>query len=125
MPFELGLDFGCKKFGGEPYATKSILVLEAEPNSYDKSLSDLSGSDVAAHRGQYETLIRKIRNWLVTNGVGATDGAAKITSEYEDFLEWHYETLESRGFSEDDILDYSTTELLEFMVEWISIGKPI
>jgi len=125
MPFELGLDFGCKKFKGGNRAQKTILVLEEQRHRYDIALSDLSGSDIAAHAGDYQVAIRKVRNWLVSNELEPHDGAAKIVSGYEDFQEWYYEKQEAAGFSEDDILDFPTNELLGAMKEWFERGKPI
>ena len=125
MPFELGLDFGCRKFGRKPASTKSILVLEENQHSYDIGLSDLSGSDVRAHDGNYATAIRKVRNWFVTQEIADVGAASKIVGAYEDFLEWYYEKQEALGYSKEDILDYSTIELLRSMKEWIELGKPI
>ena len=54
MPFELGVDFGCQRYGGEPYSEKVILVLEEQSYRYQAAISDLAGSDVKAHNGDYE-----------------------------------------------------------------------
>ena len=52
---------------------------------------------------------------LVLQGVGA----------YTDFQEWYYEKQLAAGFSEDDIQDYPTSELLAAMTEWTTLGKPL
>jgi hypothetical protein len=49
MPFELGLDVGCRIFGGAPFDTKKCLILEAERYRYQAAISDLSNSDIAVH----------------------------------------------------------------------------
>lgn len=36
MPFELGIDHGCRKFGGGQLAGKAILILEATRYDYQK-----------------------------------------------------------------------------------------
>jgi hypothetical protein len=41
------------------------------------------------------------------------------------FQEWHYEKQLAAGFSEADIQDYPTNELLDAMSEWVSIGRPV
>ena len=51
MPFELGIDYGCKTFGAAPLATKCILVLEERRYDYQKCLSDIAGWDIEAHGG--------------------------------------------------------------------------
>ena len=53
MPFELGLDFGCKEFGGNPFDQKGILVLDKEKYRIQKALSDLVGRDIKVHEGNY------------------------------------------------------------------------
>ncbi len=68
MPFELGMDFGCRHYGGRPLSTKVILVLEEQPYRYQAAISDLAESDIAAHGGQYQTAVRKVRNWLTGTG---------------------------------------------------------
>lgn len=43
MPFELGLDHGCARFGDGQLGGKSILILEKNRYDYQKGLSDISG----------------------------------------------------------------------------------
>ena len=124
MPFELGLDFGCRNYGGEALSRKVILILEEDPYRYQAAISDLAGSDIEAHGGKYEIAVRKVRNWLTGLGAFERVGAASIVAEYEDFLKWHYERQLEAGFSEDDIQDYSTAELLNEMFEWTKQGSP-
>lgn len=44
MPFELGLDIGCKELGGD-YVDKELLVLDSELYRYLKCISDIAGHD--------------------------------------------------------------------------------
>ncbi len=128
MPFELGVDYGCREYFGNGRNAKKFLILEEKNYQTKKALSDLAGCDMQAHDGKYENVIRKVRNWLVSeaNLSNTTDGATKIIGAYTaDFQEWHYEQMLSRGFSEDDIQDYPTSELLTAMNEWMELGKPI
>lgn len=124
MPFELGLDFGCRNFGGPPCHQKVILVLEEQPYRYQASLSDLAGNDIEYHSGNFQTAVRKVRNWLSGFGDFQVVGAGRVLSEYEDFQEWYYERQLDAGFSEDDIQDYPTSELMASMFEWVAQGKP-
>ena len=124
MPFELGMDFGCRHYGGEPLSRKVILILEEKPYRYQAAISDLAGSDIEAHGGQYEIAVRQVRNWLTGLGGFERVGAARILAEYEDFQEWYYERQIEAGFSEEDIQDYSTAELLHAMFEWTDQGRP-
>ena len=124
MPFELGMDFGCRKYAGTPFNDKKILILEEERFRYQAAISDLSGIDIEAHGGKHETAIRKVRNWLAGLGGFANLGPTKILSEYEDFQEWYFERQLGAGFSEEDILDFQTPELLGAMFEWMERGRP-
>ena len=118
MPFELGLDFGCRRFGGGQLAGKVILVLEEERFRYQAAISDLAGSDIEAHQGGHEVAVRKVRNWLAgTNGFERI-GPARVPADYEDFQGWYYHRQRLAGFSDEDITDYSTPELLAAMFEW-------
>jgi len=49
MPFELGLDFACRFFGGIPLNQKKNLILKEQQYRYRTSLSDLVGNDIEAH----------------------------------------------------------------------------
>src|SRR5215213_2738037 len=48
MPFELGLDIGCRRFSGRR-DKKRILILDRERFRYQQYLSDISGQDIRAH----------------------------------------------------------------------------
>ena len=124
MPFELGMDFGCRHYGRGPLSTKVILVLEEQPYRYQAAISDLAGTDIAVHGGKYQLAVRKIRNWLSGMGKFEQVSATRILAEYEDFHQWHYEQLLAAGFSDEDIQDYPTAELLEAMFQWTREGKP-
>lgn len=124
MPFELGLDFGCQAYFGEPQDQKMILIMEEKPYRYQATLSDLAGSDISVHEGEYAKAIRKVRNWLVGMGTFENVGAARVVGEYEDFLKWFLEEQLKLGSSEEDILDIPTAELLAGMLRWVKIGLP-
>ena len=63
MPFELGIDVGCRLFrngcGG-----KQCLILEAERYRYQAAISDLSNSDIAIHRNDHKP-------WSRASGTGS------------------------------------------------------
>jgi hypothetical protein len=118
MPFELGLDYGCRQYGSEPHRSKCILILEEKRYRHQVSISDLAGCDVEAHSGNWQVAVRKVRNWMVAVGAAAAPGSAHILAEYADFRRWHFEKLTANGFSQEDIGDYPTAELLTAIKEW-------
>ena len=114
----MGLDFGCRHYGGDRLSSKVILVLEEQHYRYQATISDLAGSDVEAHRGDYQIAVRKVRNWLAGMPGFEPLGAARVLADYEDFQEWHYDRQRKSGSSDEDIRDYSTAELLRAMFDW-------
>ncbi len=125
MPFELGMDFGCRQYGGLPFSDKIILILEEKQYRYQEALSDLAGSDIQSHNGDHQIAVRKVRNWLTMSlGENEKVSAGTVLSEYEDFQGWHYKRQLDRGFSDPDIQDYPTLELLDSMYEWVISDKP-
>lgn len=125
MPFELAIDYGCRQYFGKGRESKRILILEEKPYRYQAAISDLSGCDIKSHAGNFQKAVRHLRNWFVSEAGIAADGANKILGAYIDFQEWHYERQLAVGFSEEDIQDYPTKELLDAMKEWVAMGKPI
>jgi hypothetical protein len=125
MPFELGIDYGCRQYFGKDRSSKKFLILEEKPYRYQQVLSDIAGCDIKAHDGSFENAIRQVRNWLVSETRMSAKGAQFIVDKYADFQEWYYEKRIALGFSERDIQDYPTSELLDSMVAWVDLGEPI
>ena len=124
MPFELGIDHGCSRFGSRLLQEKAILVLETNKWDYQKALSDISGWDIQPHGGDFIKIIRAVRNWLVAKAGAPKIGPSEIQGKYAAFQEWYWERELRRGSSEEDILEYPTNELLDAMIEWMDAGQP-
>ena len=125
MPFELGVDYGCRQYYGKNRKTKRFLILEEESHRYQRVLSDLSGCDIKTHAGNFEQAIRQVRNWLVSEAeIADAKGAQFVIDAYADFQQWYYERQLFVGFSEQDIQDYPTSELLKAMSKWVALGNP-
>lgn len=125
MPFEYGVDWACRRWFGEGRAEKKFLVLDEKRYRYQAALSDIAGSDIQYHKGDYQKAVRKVRNWLVTEAAISAPAPTRILARYSDFQGWHYERQLAAGFSEEDIEDYPTPELLSSMLEWKVLGEPI
>ncbi len=121
MPFELGLDFGCRHYGAGRLKDKMIFMMEEEKYRYQAAISDLAGSDIEAHGGNYLIAIRKVRNWFAGILGFEKIGAARVIGDYEDFRPWYLEHKHNLGFSDDDIRDYPITELLSGMSDWLQL----
>lgn len=124
MPFELGIDYGCRQYLGNGRNEKKLLILEEKSFRYQAAISDLSGCDIKTHSADFQKAVRQVRNWLVSEAKAETIGATAILGAYADFQEWYYERQLAAGFSEEDIQDYPTSELLGAMKTWVAEGKP-
>lgn len=124
MPFELGIDWGCRQYYGQGREAKRFLILEEKPYRFQAALSDISGCDIEAHGGDVQKAFIKVRNWLRHQTGVAADGPQKMLGEYEDFQAWEFERKLAQGYSEHDIRSYPTFERLEAMREWIALDQP-
>lgn len=124
MPFELGLDHGCARFGHTAESGKAILVLEATRYDFQKTLSDISGWDIAAHGHDHIKAVKAVRNWLVHIANADPVGPTRILDNYATFQEWYLERERYRGSSDEDIMEYPTIQVVKAMREWVFLGKP-
>ena len=129
MPFELGIDFGCRKYFREERQTKRFLILEEQRYRFQAALSDISGCDISAYgtdeQQAPQNAMKHVRNWLVSEASPAPVAARRIWGAYSDFQEWYWEKKMSEGADEAEILDYPTSELLREMLFWNENGRVI
>lgn len=87
MPFELGLDLGCRFFGAGVRSTKKCLILEKKQYRYQQVLSDIAGQDIRAHQGSPDSAISIVREWL-RNASGRTTlpGPNHIKVHFREFV---------------------------------------
>jgi hypothetical protein len=65
MPFEIGMDYGCRKYSNGKQRTKKSLILEKEKYRYIRALSDLSGFDIKSHNNEPSKIVEVVRDWVV------------------------------------------------------------
>jgi len=120
MPFELGLDVGCRLYKDGPWAEKRCLILEAERYRFQAAISDLSNSDIAVHKNEPEEVVSVVRNWL--NGEANLDapGPTRIWGAFNDFMAENYDRLILKGFSPKDIRQLGVNELIKDMKNWVA-----
>ncbi len=125
MPFELGLDIGCKAFGERKHTDKSCLIFEKERYRYQAALSDLSGSDIRVHEDNPAIIVRETRNWLAqVVRIHQPPSGSAIWNAYNDFCAWQYDKLTPQGYSKEDISSLPFGEILDHMREWILFFAP-
>jgi hypothetical protein len=121
MPFELGIDYGAKRFKNECLC-KKFLILEKNKYDYRKAISDISGMDIEAHNNNAATIIECVRNWLVKNtGIKNVPASKRIKDDYfEKFQLYFFDKAMSLGYAEYDYINKITyTEYLDFISEWL------
>ncbi len=64
MPYELGLFHGSVIFGEQRTPPRRMLVMDSDTYRFQKTLSDLAGSDVFAHRNRVLKVMEGVREWL-------------------------------------------------------------
>ena len=86
MPFELGLDLGCRRFGGAPSKRKRCLILDTEQYRYQEFLSDIAGQDIKAHNDSPNEVVKLVRDWLkaVSKRI-SVPGPQRIRQHFADF----------------------------------------
>ena len=123
MPFELGLDYGCRLFGSTRFRQKVALVLESKPHRYKAAISDLSGADIECHYDEPYKVIGVVRNWLKSVCLPAADGPARIEAAFTQFMTEDYNALTNEGFSAADIAALPIGELIDRMCHWVSARR--
>jgi len=121
MPFELGVDYGCRLVGRKPLKAKRFLVLEKDPHEFKKALSDLSGVDIKSHGNEPENLVRAVRDWFVeTAGVKGAKSPLALWYAFTDFASDFYDSRMASGYSGDDLNMMPVPEYIDAIRDWLA-----
>jgi hypothetical protein len=124
VPFELGIDYGCRLFGPGSLREKKSLVLEKDRFDYQKALSDLSGVDIKKHDNEPRLVVRALRDWFVeTVGLRSVASASSVWYRFSDFASDFYDRRQRDGFSADDLNMMPIPEYIDFIDEWVDRTK--
>jgi hypothetical protein len=112
VPFELGLDLGCKRYGKFRQKRKMALILDVDRHRYRTFISDIAGLDIEEHNGSVAEIITLVRNWLrhASNKISVkAPSGATIYARYQAFqlalpetcheLNWDVDNLPFTDFS--------------------------
>jgi hypothetical protein len=124
MPFELGLDYGCKEYGDEQYRSKVFLILEGQVRRSQPVLSDISGLDPKAHQNDPQRAVSVVRNWLESevfadNRQSFLPGAQVLMDEFDYFMSWNNAFLHEHGFSDEEITNRSKSLIVKDMQDYL------
>jgi hypothetical protein len=124
MPFELGLFFGAKEFGGKFHQTKNAIIFDSSRYRYLQFISDLNGVDIKAHRNSAKNVIKHIRNWLRTASKrNDLPGAIIMQNEYIKIAKTIPALAKELGEKPEDIPYNDYCAIMESAVKKIRIAK--
>ena len=125
MPFEFGIDYGCRCTARGRLKRKKFLVLGEKPHDYKKALSDLAGIDASSHMNNPEKAVSALRNWFIESAISneTADSATTIWSRFIDFKEDFDAGRKSEGFSKKDLKSMPVSEYISFIRTWIGNNK--
>lgn len=115
MPFELGIDIGCREAGEGLLSEKRCLILKKERYRYQVVLSDISGNDIKSHGGESKKVVRAVRNWLFENGFVGMPSVNTMWEAYNEFYSQFQEHLEDLGYDDEDIEEMPVIEFIHFV----------
>ena len=120
MPFELGLDIGCRVYGAAPLDSKKCLILEAQKFHYQAALSDLSNSVIKVHDNDPLVAVREVALWLGHEAGIAQQGPARIWARYLDFNADYHDRKQADGYSADDIRAVNIGQFIQEISVWLA-----
>lgn len=118
MPFELGLDLGCKRFGSGKLKDKKCLILEKEKYRYQEVLSDISGNDIKFHNNDSEILVQNVRNWIRESTGNTVQGPDRIWVRYNMFSADFEIAANEAGFGKKTIKEMPIIEYIKYIMAW-------
>jgi hypothetical protein len=124
MPFELGMDYACRLYGGGQWAEKRILVLEDKRFELKQALSDLSGSDVEPHDNEPVKVCKIVRDWLAQALPADAPSPSSLWARFNEFTAANYEELTKADWSPQDIETQPIRELVKSMRRWLRGEQP-
>jgi hypothetical protein len=120
MPFELGIDYGCKVYKNGKHKYKKILVLEKDKYRYQKALSDLSGSDIKSHNDEPIDVTKAIRDWFITEELKTGPSHSRIWYAFNDFTSYLHDELKKAGHKSEDFNEIIIPEIMSYMDLWFT-----
>jgi len=129
MPFELGIDYGLRKFNPN-YNDKRALILGTERYEYMKAISDINGFDIKHHDDSPLKLFECLRAWFSeTVKVRDLNSSEKV---FTDFIEYNkslferklakynesHTSTQSERYATKEIEEMTIPEFIEEIKDW-------
>jgi hypothetical protein len=121
MPFELGIDYGCRRISNNHLRTKRSLILETKRYEIQKALSDLNGVDIKSHNNNPARTVRALQHWLIeTVGLTDIDSPSVIWDRFIEFSYDFYLRRKAQGYSNNDLKVMPIPQYVRFITQWIN-----
>lgn len=109
MPFELGIDYGLRRFD-DNFNDKKSLIISSKPYKYMKAISDINGVDIKNHKNDTIALIKCLREWFSeTVKLKNLKSSLKI---YHDFIDFNSDLLKKKMMKYAD--EHTNDECVKF-----------
>lgn len=123
MPFELGLDLGCRRFGSPKQRRKKILILDSKRFRFQAFISDIAGQDISIHENKTSKLFKVVRDFLATNMPSRrVPGEKRLESEFRSFAVALPILCDKRGI---DRTQLSFPDFRDFATSWVDQARLI
>jgi len=119
-PFELGIDYGCRRISTGYLRKKRFLVLGAKPHDYKRALSDLGGIDAKSHANDPEKAVIALRNWFVdTVHLRKVPSGSILWEEFVEFRANFHDQRKKDGFTRRDLKTMPVREYIAAVRHWL------
>jgi hypothetical protein len=120
IPFELGIDYGCRRTAAGYLRKKKFLVLGTKPHDYKQALSDLGGIDAKSHWNNPKKAVLALRNWFIdTVHIKEAPSGSAIWEKFVDF-DWDFYAERKRdGFTQQDFNLMPVREYVSAVRHWL------
>jgi len=124
MPFELGVEYGCRRIAKNHLRTKRSLILEKKRYDIQKALSDLNGVDIKCHNNKPTETVQALQHWLIeTVGLKDVESPSVIWDRFNEFDYQFYERRKAQGYSKRDLQVMPVQQYIRFIKQWIAFKR--
>jgi hypothetical protein len=125
MPFELGIDYGCRRIAKNYLSKKRSLIFESRRFDVQKALSDLNGVDIKkSHNNNPAQAVQALQHWLFeTVGLTQVDSPSVIWDNFTDFRSDLYLRKQIHGYTRNDLKMMPVPQYVRFITQWITLYR--
>ena len=126
MPFELGIEYGCRRIAKNHLRTKRSLIFEKTRYDIQKALSDLNGVDVKCHNNKPAQIVRALQHWLIeTVGLNDIESPSLIWRKFNKFNDDFIERRKTHGYSKSDLRMMPVPQYIRFIAHWVASNDDV